>query len=366
MTTARPVLVALSGGVDSATAAGLLAEAGQLLVGVFMRNGVSSASAAAARSCCSLSDAADARAVADRLGIPFYVLDLSRPFERLIDAFCRDYVAGRTPNPCVLCNNDLKFGELMAFADDLGCDGVATGHYARLEGGVLRRARDRTKDQSYLLHGLTGAQRTRARFPLGEMEKPAVRAHARRLGLRVADKPDSADICFVPGGDYRAVVSQRLGTRGAAGPLLDDAGRTLGQHEGVASFTVGQRRGLGVALGHPAYVTAIDAAAGRVTLGRREQLERSHCRVGQLNWCLPGVQAGSGDGLPPGLPSHVLVQLRHHHVPEAARLRAHGDDAVVLEFERPSRDVTPGQYAVFYEDDRVLGGGRILDDGASP
>jgi len=347
-------LVALSGGVDSAVAAGLLVESGRPIVAVFMRNGVSETAAAAARSCCSLGDARDARAVADRLGAPFYVHDLARPFARLIDAFARDYAAGLTPNPCVVCNNELKFGDLLALADDLGCDAVATGHYARRDGEALLRAADPAKDQSYLLHGLRHEQLRRALFPVGHLDKPAVRAHARRLRLPVADKPDSADICFVPGGDYRAVVRERLGGHGQPGPIVDAEGREVGRHGGVAAFTVGQRRGLGVALGEPAFVNAIDPASGAVRVGSRRELLRARCTVAAVSWLAP----------PPAPGEEVLVQLRHHHVPERARLEPAPDGAVTVAFAQPSEAVTPGQYAVFYAGERVLGGGRIRREDA--
>lgn len=345
-TSPRRLLVALSGGVDSATAAALLAAEGHELVAVFMRNGV--AGAAAARSCCSLSDARDARAVADRLGLPFYVQDMSRGFDELIDSFVADYGRGLTPNPCVLCNNDLKFGELLELATDLGCDGVATGHYARLEQGRLHRARDARKDQSYLLHGLRAEQRRRAHFPLGELTKDTVRRLAAEHGLKVADKPDSADICFVPGGDYRALVEERLGHLGTTGALVDSEGKTLAEHPGVGAFTVGQRRGLGVALGHPAYVTDIDPGSGTVRVGHEADLARPSCRVGQLLCHEPLLE---GD--------EVLVQLRHHHEPERARWQRLDEDTAELTFDVPSRAVTPGQYAVCYRGDRVLAGGRI-------
>ncbi len=346
MTRAARTLVALSGGVDSATAAGLLVESGRPVVGVFLRNGVTGA--AGARSCCSLSDSRDARAVADRLGIPFFVHDGQRSFGRLIDAFARDYVAGLTPNPCVVCNNDIKFGELLGLADDLGCATVATGHYARCDDGTLRRAADRAKDQSYLLHGLREHQLRRACFPVGHLAKGEVRAHARRLGLAVADKPDSADICFVPGGDYRQVVAERLGTTGPAGALVDGAGRTVGRHEGVAAFTVGQRRGLGLALGAPVFVNAIEPETGTVRVGPRGDLATEACVVTGLNWLSAAPEGRT-----------VLVQLRHHHDPEPARLQRRPDGDVSVRFLRPSEAVTPGQYAVFYDGDRVLGGGRI-------
>jgi tRNA-specific 2-thiouridylase len=349
-------LVALSGGVDSAVAAGLLAEAGASLVGVFMRNGVSGA--AASRSCCSLSDARDARAAAERLGMPFYALDLERPFARLMDAFAADYAAGLTPNPCVLCNNDLKFGELLDLADELGCASVVTGHYARQEDGRLLRAVDREKDQSYLLHGLSPAQLGRARFPLGGMTKSQVRDHARRLGLAVADKPDSADICFVPGGDYRELVAGRVGHLGRAGAVVDEEGRELARHEGIGGFTVGQRRGLGVALGHPAYVSAIDPDSGDVTVGGAAGLERSTCVVRDVAWHEPPASWQPGEPL--------AIQLRHHHEAEPVTVQVLGGDEVLVTFARPSRAVTPGQYAVFYRGDLVLAGGRVARAAPAP
>lgn len=345
-TAGRRALVALSGGVDSAVAAGLLVESGADVVAAFMRNGVSGR--AGARSCCALSDARDARAVASRLAIPFYAIDLAQPFATLMDEFAADYASGLTPNPCIVCNNRLKFGELMRLADDLGCDTVVTGHYARLDQGRLRRAADRNKDQSYLLHGLDADQRRRARFPLGGLLKAQVRTEARRLGLAVADKPDSADICFVPGGDYRAVVEQRLGHLGARGEVRDPEGRVLARHAGVAGFTVGQRRGLGVALGAPAFVHAIDPGDGTVRVGPAAALERDTCRLSGVSW-----HAG---GAPGGL---VTVQLRHHHVPEPVGVTDLGDGQALLRFARPSRAVTPGQYAVLYDGDLVLGGGRV-------
>jgi len=346
MSAAR-ILVALSGGVDSAVAAGLLQQEAAEVVCVFMRNGVSGS--AARRSCCSLSDARDARAVADRLGAPFYVADLERPFARLIEAFAADYAAGLTPNPCVVCNHDLKFGELLRLADDLGCAQVATGHYARLEDGRLRRGLDAGKDQSYLLAGLEPGQLRRARLPLGGLLKSEVRALAARLGLPVADKPDSAEICFVPGGDYRAVVAERTGGLGAAGRLVGGDGSTLGTHGGVAAFTVGQRRGLGLARGEPTYVTDIDPGSGDVTVGPRAALQREECRVGAVSWQQPQPPAGAVVG----------VQLRHHHRAEPARLAPDGDDGVHVRFLNPSGAVTPGQYAAFYDGDLVLGGGRL-------
>lgn len=345
-TSPKPTLVAMSGGVDSSTVAALLAEAGEPLVGVFMRNGVSGAGSQ--RSCCSVSDARDARRVADRLGIPFYVHDMSRSFAELIDEFARDYSEGRTPNPCVVCNNRLKFGDLAELADDLGCGAVATGHYARLVDARLFRGADRAKDQSYLLHGLTRAQRERARFPLGDLPKDAVREHARRLGLGgVADKKDSADICFVPGGDYRAVVRERVGDLGRPGVVVHRDGRVLAEHDGVAGFTIGQRRGLGVAAGEPVYVTDIDVDDGTVTVAPAEGLGETSVVVAGVSW----LETPAG-------PFEADVQLRHHHRPERARVEPLDDGRARVVFDAPSAAVCPGQYAVFYRDDEVLGGGR--------
>ncbi|MGQ0552111.1 MAG: tRNA 2-thiouridine(34) synthase MnmA [Planctomycetota bacterium] len=364
MTATQRTLVAMSGGVDSSVAAALLAEAGESVVGVFMRNGVSSGALGegSARSCCSLGDARDARAVADRLGIPFYVQDLARPFARLIEAFAADYAAGLTPNPCIVCNQDLKFGELLRLADDLGCADVVTGHYARREGEALLRARDPGKDQSYLLHGLLPEQLRRARFPLGSWTKAEVRAAARRLALPVADKPDSQEICFVPQGDYRAVVRERRGDAGPPGEIHDAAGAVLGRHEGIANFTVGQRRGLGLARAEPSYVTAIDAESGAITVGSRAELLQSVCEVGAVNW----LDGAAAQALRSTGTLAVLVQLRHHHRAVPARLQpAEAERGVRVHFEAPTDAVTPGQYAVFYDEARVLGGGRVLRRAAS-
>lgn len=341
----RRVLVALSGGVDSAVAALLCRDQGLSVVGVFMRNGVSGT--ASRRSCCSLSDARDARAVASVLGLPFYVEDLARPFAELIEEFSRDYASGLTPNPCIVCNNRLKFGELLRLADELGAGSIATGHYARHEAGGLFRGADAARDQSYLLHGLLPEQLRRVRLPLAGLRKAEVRALAAAAGLPVADKPDSADICFVPGGDYRAVVRERLGHLGPGGDIVEASGRRLGSHDGIGGFTVGQRRGLGIATGQPVFVSAVHPDTGAVVVGPAEELLRDGCRVPSPNWLVERV------------PERALVQLRHHHVAEPASLTVAADGAVHVRFDRPSRAVTPGQFAVFYDGDRVLGGGRI-------
>lgn len=338
----------MSGGVDSSVAAAMLHSDHEEIVGVFMRNGI--VGAAGHRSCCSLSDSRDARAVASRLDIPFYVHDMSLSFARLMQDFSEDYVSGKTPNPCVVCNQRLKFGDLFDLADDLGCEGVATGHYAQIQNGRLLRSVDDKKDQSYLLAGLSPTQLSRSIFPLGAMRKEEVRGYARSLGLNVADKPDSVDICFVPGGDYREVVEERVGNLGKEGWIVDQEGTPLAEHDGIGRFTVGQRRGLGLAMGYPAYVTSIDPDSGEVAIGPSDALSCLLCHVEEVVW--------QGDL---SLPAHVSVQLRHHHQAEPAVIESveGSTEIVAIHFSAPSVDVTPGQYAVFYQGDAVLGSGRI-------
>ncbi len=344
----------MSGGVDSSVAALLLQEAGHEVVGVFMRNGVASgaapaAGAGASRSCCSASDARDASAVADRLGVPFYAVDYAVEFDRIVEHFAAEYRAGRTPNPCVLCNSDLKFGHLMRLADGIGAEFVATGHYARVVDGELRTARDAHKDQTYYLFGIERAALARARFPLGELHKDEVRACARRAGLPTADKRESMEICFVTSGDYRDVVRARGGA-GRAGRFVDEHGADLGAHGGVGLFTVGQRRGL-PALGAPYYVREIRAASGEVVLCRREGLGVGTAVAAGVNWLVdppgaPGVQCG--------------VKVRARARPAAAWVGQDRAGRVRIEFEEPVEAVTPGQAAVFYRDTTVLGGATIL------
>jgi len=338
----------MSGGVDSSVAALLLQRAGHEIVGVFMRNGVAGKSAQE-KSCCSASDARDAAVVADRLAVPFYAVDYADEFAGLMDWFAAEYRRGRTPNPCVLCNQQLKFGRLFSLADDVGADAVATGHYARVVNGELRTARDAGKDQTYYLFGVERAALARTMFPLGDLEKPAVRAIAAEAGLATAEKAESMEICFVTSGDYRDVVRAR-GGGGRAGRFVDRDGRELGVHDGVDGFTIGQRRGL-PALGTPHYVASIDAANGDVVLVPREGLERSEALVLGANWLVDPPAAGEP------VAARVKVRARHHAAP--AVLEFDGQSAVRVRFAEPVAAITPGQAAVFYDGDRVLGGGFL-------
>lgn len=343
------ILVAMSGGVDSSVAALRLQQAGHDLVGVFMRNGIDGGGAARERSCCSAADARDAGAVAARLGIPFYAVDYAQEFRALIDEFAAEYRRGRTPNPCVLCNQKLKFGHLFRLAEAVGAELVATGHYARIDAeGRLARARDAQKDQSYYLFGIERELLPRVRFPLGELSKADVRADAARAGLATAAKPESMEICFVASGDYRDVVRAHGGS-GKAGRFVATDGRDLGAHDGVDGFTVGQRRGL-PALGRPHYVHSIDADRGTVVLAERAGLEADAARVRGVRWLVA----------PPAGPIAARVQIRARSAALPATLHADGDD-VEVRFAVPAFAVTPGQAAVFYDeaDESVLGGGWI-------
>ena len=342
------VLAALSGGVDSSVAALCLLEAGMDVVGVFMRNGVVGKTGASAKSCCSASDARDAAMVADRLGIPFYSVDYEREFGSLVDHFAEEYRRGRTPNPCVLCNQQLKFGQMFSLADAVGATEVATGHYARIEDGRLRRARDLDKDQTYYLFGMDRGCLDRVRFPLGGLTKDEVRRKARQAGLETADKPESMEICFVTSDSYRDVVAAR-GGRGRAGAFVDEAGSELGEHDGIDGFTVGQRRGL-PALGTPHYVKEIRADSGEVVLCRREGLLTRTAAVQVTNWLVD----------PPRGALNAAVQIRARSAPVPATITPDEDGGPALvEFHEPVSAVTPGQAAVVYDGDVVLGGGWL-------
>jgi tRNA-specific 2-thiouridylase len=352
------VLAAMSGGVDSAVAAALLAESGAEVTGVTLKLWCYGSSPASPRACCTVEAIDDARAVARRMGFPHFVVDAEEVFrERVLTPFREAYAAGRTPYPCALCNQSLKFGDLVSRMELAGAGALATGHYARVRrhddgGWGLHRAADGAKDQSYALALIPYAVLPRVRFPLGGLGKAEVRGHAARLGLRVWDKPESQDLCFVPDGDYAGFLTGRLGEErgGVPGAFLDRDGRRVGTHRGVLHYTVGQRRGLGLGGGEAVYVLAIDAAANTVTVGPRAALERPGLVTERANWLLPA---------PPAAGTRAEVRIRSQHAPAAATLHPREDGAVEVVFDSPQSAVAPGQLAVFYAGDRVLGGAAI-------
>jgi tRNA-specific 2-thiouridylase len=357
MATKGSVLVAMSGGVDSSVAACLLHEQGYEVLGSHMRlvhlDGVE-------HGCCGPAARADAEAVARVGGFPFEVADLTGAFEEaVIGDFLDEHGAGRTPNPCARCNGEIKFGAFLRRADALGVDAVATGHYVRSRRESdgrwrLRRGADRGKDQSYMLHMLGQRQLARSMFPVGGLAKTETRALAERFGLPVATKPDSQELCFAPSGDAGGFVrSQAPALVHAGGEVVDANGRVVAEHDGTFAFTVGQRRGLGVALGHPAYVLEIDAAANRVVVGPGELLSRRGLRADRASWV-------AGAPPTPG-PFEATVRLRSHGEDVPAVVEADGDDAFTLTFRTSQRAIAPGQSAVVYRDDEVLGGGRIVE-----
>jgi len=357
---ARPgrVLAAMSGGVDSGVAAALMAEAGHDVTGVTLKLWCYGSSPVSPRACCTLDAIDDARSVARRMDFPHFVVEAEEIFRtRVLQPFLDDYTSGRTPYPCALCNQHLKFGDLVTRMEVLGADALATGHYARVaalpDGShALRRAVDADKDQSYALALIPYDVLGRVRFPLGDLTKDAVREHGRRLGLTLWDKPESQDLCFVPDGDYAGFMVKNLGeTRGSAsGPFLDRAGARLGTHRGIIHYTIGQRRGLGLSAAEPLYVLEIDAARNAVIVGPRAALGAPGFTSAPVNWLLPA---------PPGAGTRAKVKVRYHHEPAAATLHPIEAGAVEVQFDVPQPAVTPGQLAVFYDGDRVLGGATI-------
>ena len=347
-----PLVVAMSGGVDSSLVAWMLKEAGHPLVGLFMRNGVEVDPAEVVKkSCCSLGDARDARMVAASMGIPFQAVDLAEEFTGIIDYFVGEYQKGRTPNPCAVCNRDLKMGRLLDFADELGSAGVATGHYARIEVRdgrvVLRRGVDGRKDQSYQLFSVTEAHLARTVLPLGELTKPNVRKMAEDAGIRTHGKKDSQEVCFIPSNDYRQLLRERGATL-HPGKLVDVYGKVLGDHPGTEHFTIGQRKGLGIATGRPEFVVDILTEEGVVVIGQREHGLARHMDVSDLNWI----------GIEPQAEFECTVQHRYHCKPEPCLVRL-TDSGARVEFHGDVLAVTPGQGAAFYAGDRLLGGGWI-------
>ncbi len=363
------VVVAMSGGVDSSTVAAILRSTGCRVVGLTMQlwdqrrlaSDDPSAPKTVEGRCCSLNDVYDARRVAEHLNVPYYVVNFERSFEQaVIRPFVSEYLAGRTPIPCTLCNNHVKFDQLLVTARQIGADLLATGHYARVEFDadrkrfLLRRAVDETKDQSYFLFGLTQEQLSRTLFPLGSLAKQKVREIARENRLPVAEKPESQEICFVPGGDYSRFLDAYQRERGeplpdTEGDVTTIDGRVLARHNGLHHFTVGQRKGLGVATGTPLYVISLDPATRRVVVGGDQDLYASSCLVRDINWiALPELKSEM----------EVEVKIRHKHLPAPATISPEGD-SVRVRFEAPQRAVTPGQAAVFYQGDLVVGGGWI-------
>ena len=360
----KRVVLAMSGGVDSSVAAVLLKAHGYEVIGIFMRTGAHVEDAERrSKTCCSVADALDARNVADRLDIPFYALDFERDFARIEDYFADEYLAGRTPNPCVVCNIWLKFGKLWGYGKQVGADFVATGHYAQIghaEDGTFRvaRAADRAKDQSYVLFGLRRDLLPHVLFPVGGYTKAEIRAMARDHGLPVHDKPDSQEICFVPDDDYLAFVRGRRPQRETAGQLVDEDGNVLGAHAGIEAFTIGQRRGLGVALGAPRYVVQIEPSSKTVTVGRKESLEKIGLTAARFNW----------QGPAPVGPSHCLAQIRAQHRAVHATVEPLAEDRARVIFETAQSAISPGQVVTVYQGDLVLGGGWIegpIEDAAA-
>jgi tRNA-specific 2-thiouridylase len=376
MTERTTIAVAMSGGVDSSTVAAMLAHAGgddspNSVVGLTLqlwdqtrlagKHGIPDAPKAGR--CCSLDDVYDARRVAEHLKIPYYVVNQQERFEEaVVRPFVAEYLAGRTPIPCSLCNNHLKFDQLLQTARSIGADRIATGHYAVNEFDaarnrwILKRPADLAKDQTYFLFGLTQEQLAHTLFPLGRLTKPEVREIARLHGLALAEKPDSQEICFIPGGDYKQFLTAYLEEQGeklpeTAGEMVASTGEVLGHHDGISNFTVGQRKGLGVSSPSPLYVLNIDPASHRVTVGADEELATSTLRARDLNWI--SIPSLSG-------PMRVRIKIRHRHEPAWATLEPAGPDEVVALFDEPQRAVTPGQSAVFYDGDEVVGGGWIV------
>jgi len=352
----KRVLLGMSGGVDSSVCGHLLKEQGYDVVGVTMKVWPQDCMSRAEDKCCGPSAIADARGVAHALGIPHYVVDESNQFEQLvIDYFSSEYQAGRTPNPCVMCNEKLKFGNLWTKAKALGCDYIATGHYTIIEHhaerAVLRKGVDPRKDQSYFLFSLNQEQLSHALTPLGGMSKPEIRSIARQLGLRVAEKVDSQEICFVPGNDYKAFLRGHLGEKQFhRGGIYDKAGNFIAEHEGIEMFTIGQRKGLPGGSPRPIYVIDIDPETNSVIVGEAEDLVAGEFEVDRINWVSRGEFTE---------PVEVNVKIRYAHAGAGATVYPNGNGTARVRLHEPQKAVTPGQAAVFYQGDVCVGGGWI-------
>jgi tRNA-uridine 2-sulfurtransferase len=366
----RTIAVAMSGGVDSSAVAAMLRSEGHNVVGLTMQlwnqrrlAGHEGMPESVQGRCCSIDDVYDARRVAETIGIPYYVVNQEERFERdVVRPFVEQYLSGRTPIPCSLCNNHLKFDQLLIVAQQIGAEALATGHYARVEFAeesgrwLLKRPTDRSKDQTYFLFGLTQEQLSRTIFPLGEMTKPEVRELARRHGLALAEKPDSQEICFVPGGDYKKFLDAYLEEQGEASPvtageLVTTDGKVVGEHSGIQNFTVGQRKGLGVATGSPLYVLQIKEDTHQIVVGDSGNLFSRTLRANRVN--LIAIEKLDE-------PIRVTVKIRHRHEPAAATIENSSENEVSVSFDEPQRAITPGQAAVFYNGDVVVGGGWII------
>ena len=355
----QKALIAMSGGVDSSVAAYLMQQRGYVCTGCTMRlyDGAD-LGLPQSEGCGSSHDADDAQAVATSLGMPFTVFDCTHAFrEKVIDPFVKSYLAGETPNPCIACNRYLKFSELYAQARTMGADVLVTGHYARVvptpDGYVLKKGLDPTKDQSYVLYTLTQEQLAHTFFPLGELRKSEVRELAAQLGFDNAEKPDSQDICFVPDGNYADVVERVSGQASVPGNFIDAEGRVLGQHRGIMHYTIGQRKGLGLAFPEPRYVCAINATDNTVTIGKIDELNRWSLMACDFNWM---------SGVAPSSPVRCAAKTRYRQVEQPAWARVCGDGTVEVTFDEPQQGIAPGQSVVLYDGDVVLGGGIIMGD----
>ena len=360
-------LIAMSGGVDSSVAAFLMKQQGYECIGCTMKLfDAEDACIKDTKTCCSLDDTEDARSVAIRLGMPFYVFNFKDDFRRkVIDSFVESYLKGQTPNPCIDCNRYLKFDRLITRAEELGCDVVVTGHYAKIvsdkNGYHLLRGADPAKDQSYVLYNLTQEQLSKVRFPVGELSKDQVRMIAAEQGFINAEKPDSQDICFVPDGDYASVIESRTGKKAVPGDFIDKEGNVIGHHKGIIHYTVGQRKGLGMGFGKPMFVLKTDPASNTVTLGDNEDLFSTDIRVRDVNWTCGHVPVNNSDmnafTASPGIPCTAKIRYRQQASP--AVIIPQEDGSVILRFEQPQRAATPGQSAVFYQGEELIGGGII-------